>query len=79
LEVELTEVDMAAMGIKEEPMTVVFNDNFKLAGKSFIDLPPEKSRTIDFLNQEQCFFLLVTDSTAHVINRKHISYVIPGR
>ncbi len=79
LEVELTEVDMEAMGIKEEPMTVVFNDNFKLAGKSFIDLPPEKSRAIDFLNQEQCFFLLVTDSTAHVINRRHISYVIPGR
>lgn len=79
LELELAEVDMEAMGIKEEPMTIVFNDNFKLTGKSFIDLPPEKARAIDFLNLEQRFFLLVTDSAAHVINRRHISYVIPGR
>jgi hypothetical protein len=60
-------------------MTVVFNDNFKIAGKAYIELPPQKSRTIDFLNQAQRFFLLVTDSTAHIINRRHISYVIPGR
>lgn len=79
LELELAEVDMEAMGIKEEPMTIVFNDNFKLTGKSFIDLPPEKARAIDFLNQAQRFFLLVTDSAAHIINRRHISYVIPGR
>jgi len=79
LDVEITDLDMEAMGIKEEPMTVVFNDNFKLSGKAFIDLPPEKSRTIDFLNQGDRFFLLVTDHTAHIVNRRHISYVIPGR
>ncbi|HAD81142.1 MAG: hypothetical protein A2509_08875 [Candidatus Edwardsbacteria bacterium RIFOXYD12_FULL_50_11] len=79
LEVEAADLNREAMGIKEEPMTAVFNDNFKLSGKAYIDLPPEKSRTIDFLNQSERFFLLVTDHTAHIVNRRHISYVIPGR
>lgn len=79
LDIEISDLDVEAMGVKEEPMTVVFNDNFKLSGKAYIDLPPEKSRAIDFLNQKERFFLLVTDHTAHIVNRRHISYVIPGR
>lgn len=79
LEAEEGGLNLEAMGIKEEPMTVVFNDNFKLEGRAFIDLPPQRSRAIDFLNQGQRFFLLVSDHTAHIVNRRHISYVIPGR
>ncbi|MBI4726436.1 hypothetical protein HY768_04290 [candidate division TA06 bacterium] len=78
-EAELGGQDLSRMGAKEEPMEVRFNNQASLNGNAYVELPPAKSRLIDFLNQEDKFFLLRTGQTAHIINRRQISFVTPRR
>jgi len=78
-EAELGGQDLSGMGAKEEPMEVHFNKQHSLKGNAFVELPPAKSRLIDFLNQDENFFLLRTEQTVHIINRRHISFVTPRR
>jgi hypothetical protein len=76
-EIELEHQDLAAMGAKEEPMEVVFDNSHRVEGRAYVELPPTKSRLIDFLNQEEKFFFLRSNGTVHIINRRFISYVTP--
>lgn len=76
---ELGGQDLSGMGAKEEPMEVHFKNSHSLNGNAYVELPPTKSRLIDFLNQEDKFFLLQTDQTVHIINRRQISFVTPRR
>jgi hypothetical protein len=78
-EAELGGQDLSGMGAKEEPMEVHFNQQHSLKGNAFVELPPAKSRLIDFLNQEEKFFLLRTEQMVHIINRRQISFVTPRR
>ena len=78
-EAELCGQDLSRMGAKEEPMEVRFNNQVSLNGNAYVELPPAKSRLIDFLNQEDKFFLLRTGQTVHIINRRQISFVTPRR
>lgn len=64
---------------KEEEMSLMFQDGFSLTGRARVELPPTKSRLIDFLNNSERFFELRDGSSLHIINRKHISHVKPGR
>ncbi len=64
---------------KEEEMTLMFQDGFGLSGTARVELPPAKSRLIDFLNYSERFFSLRDGGGTHVVNRKHISHVKPGR
>ncbi len=64
---------------KEEEMCLVFQDGFGLSGTARVDLPPTKSRLIDFLNNSERFFELRDGGSLHIVNRKHISHVKPGR
>lgn len=64
---------------KEEEMTLTFQDGFSLSGRALVELPPTKSRLIDFLNYSERFFELRDGGNTHIVNRKHISYVKPGR
>jgi len=76
---ELGKRDLSRAGAKEEPMEVRFNSQISLNGNAYVELPPTKSRLIDFLNQEDKFFLLRTGQTVHIINRRQISFVTPRR
>jgi hypothetical protein len=78
-EAELGIQDLSKMGAKEEPMEVRFNKQVSLNGNAYVELPPAKSRLIDFLNQDDKFFLLRTGQTVHIINRRQISFVTPRR
>lgn len=78
-EAELGGQDLSGMGAKEEPMEVHFNKQHSLKGNAFVELPPAKSRLVDFLNQEEKFFLLRTEQTVHIINQRQISFVTPRR
>ena len=78
-EAELGGQDLSGMGAKEEPMEVHFNHHHSLNGNAYVELPPAKSRLIDFLNQDDKFFLLRTGQTVHIINRRQISFVTPRR
>jgi len=78
-EAELGGHELPEMGAKEEPMAVHFNNRHSLDGNAYVELPPTKSRLIDFLNQEEKFFLLRTEQTVHIINRRQISFVTPRR
>jgi hypothetical protein len=74
------EEDQAAASLaKEEEMALTFQDGFTLAGRALVEMPPTKSRLIDFLNYTERFFALRDDRTTHIVNRKHISHVKPGR
>lgn len=64
---------------KEEEMTLMFQDGFSLSGTARVELPPAKSRLIDFLNNSDRFFELRDGGALHIVNRKHISHVKPGR
>lgn len=64
---------------KEEEMTLTFQDGLSLSGRARVELPPTKSRLIDFLNNSERFFELRDGSDVHIVNRKHISHVKPGR
>ncbi|MEW6730312.1 MAG: hypothetical protein AB1489_03135 [Acidobacteriota bacterium] len=46
-----------------------------LTGRVMIDLPPDRSRVLDFLNQHVCFFALKRDEKSHIINKKYITSV----
>jgi len=76
--VELEDEETTKAVAKQERMTVVFRTGHQLAGIGYIEMPPQKSRIIDFLNQGSQFFLVKADDRAHVCNRSQISYVIPG-
>jgi hypothetical protein len=76
--IEFEDEETTKAGAKQERMTVVFKTNHRLAGTGYIEMPPQKSRIIDFLNQGSQFFLMKDGDTAYVCNRKQISYVIPG-
>ncbi|MDI6740813.1 MAG: hypothetical protein QME74_10680 [Candidatus Edwardsbacteria bacterium] len=76
--IEFEDEETTKAGAKQERMTVMFKTHHRLAGTGYIEMPPQKSRIIDFLNQGSQFFLLKAGETAHVCNRKQISYVIPG-
>ncbi|MCU0607036.1 MAG: hypothetical protein MUF78_06380 [Candidatus Edwardsbacteria bacterium] len=76
--VEFGDEETATAGAKQERMTVIFKTHHRLSGTGYIEMPPQKSRIIDFLNQGSQFFLMKDGGTAHVCNRKQISYVIPG-
>ena len=79
MDIEFADTDLAALGAKEEPMTVMFQCDYHLAGTAYIEMPPRKSRIIDFLNGGSGFFLLKSGDRAHILNSQHISYVTPGR
>jgi hypothetical protein len=64
---------------KEEDMTLMFQDGFSLSGTARVELPPAKSRLIDFLNNSERFFELRDRGALHIVSRKHISHVKPGR
>lgn len=64
---------------KEEEMTLMFQDGFSLSGRARVELPPTKSRLIDFLNYSERFFQFREGDAVHIVNRKHISHVKPGR
>lgn len=64
---------------KEEDMALMFQDGFSLSGTARVELPPTKSRLIDFLNHTERFFELRDGGSLHIVNRKHISHVKPGR
>ncbi len=76
---EISEEDPAAAVAKEEEMTLIFQDGFALSGRALVELPPTKSRLIDFLNHADRFFMLQDGPAVHIVNRKYISYVKPGR
>jgi hypothetical protein len=76
---EFEEGDAGATVAKEEEMTLMFQDGFSLSGTARIELPPTRSRLIDFLNHTERFFALRNGHKAHIVNRKHISHVKPGR
>lgn len=76
--IEFEDEETAKAGAKQERMTVIFKTHHRLSGTGYIEMPPQKSRIIDFLNQGTQFFLMKDGGTAHVCNRKQISYVIPG-
>lgn len=70
--------DSAAVA-KEEEMAVSFRDGFVLEGRALVEMPPTKSRLIDFLNHSERFFALVGEDRAHIVNRRHIVQITPGR
>ena len=71
--------DPTSTGAKEEPVSITFQDDFVLAGTAYVEMPAAKSRLIDFLNIEEKFFALRAGDSAHIVSRKHISHVKPGR
>lgn len=82
------EVDSAEAGIsseasatvaKEEKMSISFRDGLVLEGKALVEMPPTKSRLIDFLNHSERFFVLLGKDSAHIVNRRHIIQITPGR
>ncbi len=75
---EFENEEVAKAGAKQERMTVMFKTSHRLSGTGYIEMPPQKSRIIDFLNQGSQFFLIKDGDVARVCNRKQISYVIPG-
>ncbi len=48
---------------------------FSLKGKIFLDLPANRSRVLDFLNQPETFFALQKGKQSHIINKAFITSV----
>ncbi|MEW6686460.1 MAG: hypothetical protein AB1393_09705 [Candidatus Edwardsbacteria bacterium] len=76
---EFQDVDRFQLGAKEEAMTVVFDDSTELEGIAYVELPPQKSRAIDFMNHSEKFFSLCVGEKMHIINKHYVNYIIPGR
>lgn len=52
-------------------------DNTEYRGSVAYELPPTRTRTLDFLNGPGRFFALVTGSTTRFVNRAHVRLVRP--
>lgn len=58
-------------------LRIELSDGSEHAGTVRSELPPTRTRAIDFLNQGDGFFGLYTADTVRYINRKHVRAVSP--
>ena len=58
-------------------MEVVLEGGAELKGRSLLELPPTRSRALDYLNSIGQFFVLRSDTALRFINRAHVRVVRP--
>jgi hypothetical protein len=59
-------------------LELVFADGTKLNGWASVELPPEHSRVLDYLNASpDAFIALWTHASTHYVNRAHVLYARP--
>lgn len=59
-------------------LAVELSDGSEWAGTVASELPPTRTRAIDFLNLQKGFFALRADGAVRYINRAHVRVVIPS-
>lgn len=59
------------------PLEVMMVNGIDYTGTAITELPPNRSRDLDFLNSRERFFLLLTDGGSVCINRHFVRAVRP--
>jgi hypothetical protein len=62
---------------KHVDLEVVLPGGPALRGRATIELPPNRSRALDFLNGSGTFFALWTDGATRYINKSHVRLIRP--
>jgi hypothetical protein len=74
--VELDHPDLAEEGETDltdhRPIELLLADGMALHGTILVSTPPERSRTLDFLNRGERFFYLETEDGSRVIALQHV-------
>ncbi len=70
-------IDPSPAVVEHKALFVHMADGRDYAGDVEIDLPPPATRSIDFLNQPEAFFALVSADGLWCLNRRHICHVRP--
>jgi hypothetical protein len=60
------------------PLQVMMVGGLEFSGEAHPELPPGRSRALDFLNLGEPFFALLTDKGPVCVNRQHVRAVRPG-
>lgn len=58
-------------------LVVTLHGGAELRGRALAELPPERSRAVDYLNAAGPFFVLASDGDLRFINRAHVRLVRP--
>jgi hypothetical protein len=74
--VELEQPDLAETGETDltdhREISLVLADGLQLAGTILVSTPPERARTLDFLNRGEPFFYLETQQGSRVIALRYV-------
>ena len=65
-------------GIKPQRIQVFFKEHHSLEGDIFPELPPDRSRPLDFFNQGIRFLPMFLEKQKVVINTQHVLYIKDG-